>query len=128
MAGPSSTDPAPSAASVAPLAAPTGWSNESDDMDLAYYWQGRNGDLKATLATWYGLANAQPLITRLPDFGDVMFLFQSGSKYYVWNGVENVVCSIDSPTNLEEIYNTIAKLGQGRLGDLKMTKLLQKKR
>ncbi|KAF9229796.1 hypothetical protein BS17DRAFT_771939 [Gyrodon lividus] len=33
--------------------------------------------------------------------GHVLFLYQFGSKYYVWNGIENVVCSIESPTNFQ---------------------------
>ncbi|KAF9223279.1 hypothetical protein BS17DRAFT_781611, partial [Gyrodon lividus] len=137
-AGPSSTDPSSYAASgttpsvsdkakATALTPPTGWSDDDDYMDRDYYWQGRKGDLKATLAEWYNLPNAEPLITRLPDFGDVTFLFRSGSKYYVWNGIENRVCSIESPTNLEEIYQTISKLGKGRLGDLKMKKVPQKR-
>ncbi|KAF9220606.1 hypothetical protein BS17DRAFT_786808 [Gyrodon lividus] len=55
------------------------------------------------------------------NFGDVMFLFQSGNKYCVWNEIEDEVCSIESPTNLEEIYQT-TRLGKGRLGDLNMKK------
>ncbi|KIJ62092.1 hypothetical protein HYDPIDRAFT_30644 [Hydnomerulius pinastri MD-312] len=128
MSGLSSAVPRQNAATTTTLAAPEGWSNDLDDMDLDYYWKGHNGDLKATLATWYGLTDAQAIITRLPEFGDVMFLFQSGMCYYVWNGVEDAVYSIDSPTNLEGIYDTIRKLGKGKLGGLKMTKLWQKKR
>jgi hypothetical protein len=124
---PSSSTSDPAAAAAKALTPPTGWSNDPDYMDRDYYWQGKNGDLKATLNTWYGLANAEPLCTRLPDFGDVMFLFQSGSKYYVWNGIENVVCSIEEPKTLEQIYSAISKLGGGRLGDLKLKKLTQKR-
>ncbi|KIJ14358.1 hypothetical protein PAXINDRAFT_115994 [Paxillus involutus ATCC 200175] len=124
----STTDTSPSAPSVptkaTALTPPTGWTNDPDSMDLDYYWQGRNGDLKATLAKWHNLPDAQPLITRLPDFGGVSFLFQSGTKYYVWNGVADVVWSIESPTSLEEIYQTISKR-QGWLGALTMKNLTE---
>ncbi|KIJ05889.1 hypothetical protein PAXINDRAFT_121970 [Paxillus involutus ATCC 200175] len=127
----STTDASPSAPSVptkaTALTPPTGWTNDPDSMDLDYYWQGRNGDLKATLAEWHNLPDAQPLITRLPDPSDAIFLFQSGGKYYIWNGIEGVVCSIDETTSLEEIYMTIGELGQGKLGVLLMTRLWQSK-
>jgi len=86
MASPSSTNissstAGPSAQTKATdLTPPMGWSNDADHMSL---WQGRNTDLSTILAEWYDLPDAQPLITRLPDPSDAIFLFQSGGKYYI---------------------------------------------
>ena len=88
-------------------------------MDRSYYWAGTAGDIKDMLNTNYGLKNAEPIWTHLPQYGNVLFIFQavpsSGttSYYYVWNGIESSVCYINA-IGLDEIQATINKFGEGK--------------
>lgn len=109
---------------AARLTVPQGWTNEPEHMGLDYYWQGSDS-LKGELDADYGLLDATPLITRRPESGDVIFLFQSrrardpGTKYYVWNGLSQEVHQIVEPTTLKEIYLNMDERN-GALGSLEM--------
>lgn len=106
---------------------PTGWTNEAAYMHKSYYWAGTSGDIKDMLNTEYGLRDAQPTWTHLPQYGNILFIFQAtpstGKKtsYYVWNGIESSVCFIDA-LGIGEIRESINKLGEGK-GYLKGLKL-----
>jgi hypothetical protein len=44
-----------------------------------------------------------------------MFIFQSGSKYYVWSAIEGTVSEIMTSMDLVDIVTKIAKLGLASL-------------
>ena len=97
---------------AASLTPPRGWTNDPEEMNLHYYWQGRPGDLKHLLQTAFKVPNPQPLLVRDPEIGDILFLLQSEdsvskTKYYVWNGIESELHWIKSPAELQEIYKSI---------------------
>jgi hypothetical protein len=46
-----------------------------------------------------------------PDSGDCLYMFQSGSKYYIWNPIEGQICETITSMNLVDIVSEIAKLG-----------------
>ena len=61
------------------------------------------------MAKTYGLKSPQPIMSSTPDHH--MFIFQSGSKYYIWNPIEDIVSEIMTSMNLMNIVTKIAKLG-----------------
>jgi hypothetical protein len=50
-----------------------------------------------------------------PESGDCLYMFRCGSKYYIWNLIEDDVWEIRAPLDLEDIIAEIAKLGVGSL-------------
>jgi hypothetical protein len=44
-----------------------------------------------------------------------MFIFQSGSKYYIWSAIEGTIWEIMTSMDLVDIVTKIAKLGLGSL-------------
>ena len=50
-----------------------------------------------------------------PQSGTCMCMFQSGSKYYIWNPTEGGVWEIMTSMNLVGIVTQIAKQGLGSL-------------
>ena len=61
------------------------------------------------MAETYGLKSPQPIMSSTPDYH--MFIFQSGSKYYVWNAMAGTVWEIVTSADLVDIVTEIAKLG-----------------
>jgi len=91
----------------ATFTAPRGWTNNNDGMDIQYYWAESNCDGQR-MAKSYGLSSPDPIMCNNSESGNCLYLFQSGSKYYVWNEAADTVNEITSPTNLTDIVNTIA--------------------
>ena len=65
------------------------------------------------MAKTYGLKSPQPVMSSSPDHH--MFVFQSGSKYYVWNAMADTVSEIMTSMNRVDIVTKINKLGLGSL-------------
>jgi hypothetical protein len=61
------------------------------------------------MAKTYGLKSPQPIMSSSPDHH--MFVFQSGSKYYVWNAMADTVSEIMTSMNRVDIVTKINKLG-----------------
>jgi hypothetical protein len=61
------------------------------------------------MAETYGLKSPQPIMSSSPD-GHI-WIFQSGSKYYIWNPIEDIVSEVMTSMNLINIVTKIAKLG-----------------
>ena len=61
------------------------------------------------MAETYGLKSPQPIMCSTPDHH--MFIFQSGSKYYVWNAMADTVSEIMASMDLVDIVTKITKLG-----------------
>jgi hypothetical protein len=72
------------------------------------------------LASDYGLREARPIITKPPPAGDMLYMFESGARYYFWNAVEDSVTRVDGPTTLEDIFASMDKFGleELRLSDV----------
>ena len=43
----------------------------------SYYWLGVPGDTKSMLSMDYGLADAKPIWTQNPRFGNILYIFES---------------------------------------------------
>jgi hypothetical protein len=56
------------------------------------------------------------------ESGDCPYMFQSGSKYYIWNPIKGEICEIITSMDLVDIVMEIAKLG---LKSLKVAKVHQ---
>jgi hypothetical protein len=61
------------------------------------------------MAETYGLKSPQPIMCSSPD--SQMWIFQSGSKYYIWCPIEDIVSEIMTSMDLVNIVTKIAKLG-----------------
>jgi hypothetical protein len=46
-----------------------------------------------------------------PESDNCLHMFQSGSKYHIWNPIEDVVWEIMTPMDRVEIVRKVAKLG-----------------
>jgi hypothetical protein len=60
------------------------------------------------MAKALGLKSPQPIMRKTGESGD---MFQSDSKYYIWNLIEGDIWEIVMPVGLVDIVTKIAKLG-----------------
>jgi hypothetical protein len=60
------------------------------------------------MAKDHGLKSPQPIMCNISS---ALFMFQSGSKYYIWNPIEDGIWEIITLMDLVEIVTKIAKLG-----------------
>ena len=63
------------------------------------------------MAKNHGLKSPQPIMCSNQDSDHHMYMFQSGSRYYIWNPVEGTVWKIMTSMGLVDIVTKIAKLG-----------------
>ena len=63
------------------------------------------------MAKDYGLKSPQPIMCSSRESVNTMFMFQSGSKYYIWNPLEDAVYEIMPSMDLVDIVTEITKLG-----------------
>jgi hypothetical protein len=90
-------------------------------MDYDYDWADKDSKGQR-MARKHGLKLAQPIMSSASDSGNCMTMFQSGSKYYLWNPIECDIWEIVTSMDLVEIVTKIAKLG---LKSLKVAKIDQ---
>lgn len=93
---------------------PKGWTADSKQLNYDFYWRDDDSDGKV-MAKEHGLKSPQPIMCSTSESGDCLYMFQSGSKYYLWNQIEGNVWEIVAPADLEDIVREIAKLGVGSL-------------
>ena len=79
-------------------------------MDYDYDWADKDSKGQR-IARKHGLKSAQPIMSSAPDSGNCMTMFQSGSKYYLWNPIECDIWEIVTSMDSAEIVTKIAKLG-----------------
>jgi hypothetical protein len=79
-------------------------------MEYDYIWARKDSDVQR-MAKHYGLKSPQPIMCNTPEPGNRMTMFQSGSKYYLWNPIEGGIWEIMTSMDLEEIVTQIGKLG-----------------
>jgi hypothetical protein len=90
-------------------------------MDYDYFWADDDGDGQR-IARKHGLKSAQPIMCSAPDSDNCLYMFQSGSKYCIWNPIEGGVWEIVTLMDLMDIVTKIANLG---LKSLKIAKVYQ---
>jgi len=88
-------------------------------MEYDYIWADKESDVHK-MAKAYGLKSPQPIMCNTAESGGCMTMFQSGSKYYLWNPMQGGIWEIMTSMNLEDIITQINKLG---LGSLKVAKV-----
>jgi hypothetical protein len=66
------------------------------------------------MAKTYGLKSPQPIMCSARG-GDCMYMFQSGSKYYLWNLIAGEICVIVTSMGLVDIVTEMGKMGLGSL-------------
>ena len=69
-----------------------------------FYWS--NGVVKT-----HGLEPPQPIMCSTPESGDSEYMFQSGSRYYIWNPMAGTVGEIMTSMDLVDVVTKITKLG-----------------
>jgi hypothetical protein len=72
------------------------------------------------MAKTYGLKPPQPIMRTTRQSGDSCYMFQSGSKYYLWNLITDEIWEIVIPMELVDIITEISK---PRSGSLEITKV-----
>ena len=79
-----------------------------------YYWATDDsaGRMEAKILN---LTSPKPITRTTPQSGDRLYMFQSGSSYYIWNEIEGDVWQITSPTDLKEIFSTMTNKGMAKL-------------
>ena len=79
-------------------------------MEYDTIWADNRSNIQ-TMAKHYGLKSPQPIMCNTLESGDCMTMFQSGSKYYLWNPIECDIWEIVTSMDPVEIVTKIAKLG-----------------
>ena len=74
------------------------------------------------MAEDHGLKSLQPIMCSSPESDHHMYMFQSGSRYYIWNPLASTVWEIMRSMDLVDIVTEIDK---PRLGSLKLAKVYQ---
>jgi len=90
------------------------WTTDKVEMGYDYYWGDNDSDGHVMIKE-HGLKSPQPIMCNTSESGDCLHMFRCGSKYYIWNLIEDDVWEIRAPLDLEDIIAVIAKLGVGRL-------------
>ena len=68
----------------------------------------------------HGLEPPQPIMCSSRDSGDCQYMFQSGSKYYLWNPIEDGIWEIVTSMDLVDI---ITEIDKPKMGSLKLAKV-----
>jgi collagenase-like PrtC family protease len=63
------------------------------------------------MAKDYGLKSPQPIMCSSRESVNTMYMFQSGSRYYIWNQMTGTVGEIMTSMDLVDIVTKITKLG-----------------
>jgi hypothetical protein len=72
----------------------------------------------------HGLEPPQPIMCIDPkcESGDSQYMFQSGSKYYLWNPIEGAIAEIMTSMGLVDI---LTEMDKPRMGSLKFAEVRQ---
>ena len=72
----------------------------------------------------HGLEPPQPIMCSDPksESGASEFMFQSGSKYYLWNPIEGTIGEIVTSMDLVDI---MTEMNKPKMGSLRYAKVLQ---
>ena len=97
-----------------------GLDNRQRGDGLRLLW-GDNDSDGQKMAKAHGLKSPQPIMCSTPESGNCLSMFQSGSKYYLWNPIEGAIWEIITSMDLVDIVTEIGKAG---LGSLKTAEVL----
>jgi len=100
---------------------PKGWTTDKEEMEYDYMWADKESDVHQ-MAEAYGLKSPQPIMCNTPESGGCMTMFQSGSKYYLWNPIEGTIGENVTSMDLVDI---ITEIDKPRAGSLKFAKVRQ---
>ena len=67
------------------------------------------------MAKDHGLESPQPIICSSRESANSMYMFQSGSKYYLWNPIEGDIWEIVTSMDLVDIVTEMGNMGSGSL-------------
>jgi hypothetical protein len=87
-----------------------GWTTDEDELNYDYWWSNNDSDGQR-MAKALGLKSPQPIMCSTRDSGDCLYMFKSGSKYYLWNLMSGDIFEIVMPVGVVDIVTKIAKLG-----------------
>jgi hypothetical protein len=90
-------------------------------MGYDYFW-GDNDSDGQVMAKAHGLKSPQPIMCSSRESDHSMYMFQSGSKYYLWDPNVGDTWEIVTAMNAVDIMTKIAKQG---LKSLKLTEIPQ---
>jgi hypothetical protein len=79
-------------------------------MEYDYIWANNDSDVQK-MAKDYSLKPPQPIMYNTRKSGNCMTMFQSGSKYYLWNPIEGDIWGIVTSMDLVDIVTQRAKRG-----------------
>jgi hypothetical protein len=74
------------------------------------------------MARKHGLKSPQPIMCTNRDSGSYIYMFRSGSKYYLWNLIEDNIWEVLTSMDL---VNIVTELAKPKLGSLKVAELPQ---
>lgn len=83
---------------------PKGWTT---DIDYDFNWSTSESDGQV-IANELGLPSPQPILGTERPSGELLYLFQSDTKYYLWNQIEQGVYEIVQPNSLKDIVSAMA--------------------
>ena len=63
------------------------------------------------MAKDHGLKSPQPIMCGSRESDNYMYMFRSGSRYYIWNQMTGTVLEIMASMDLVDIVTRVAKLG-----------------
>lgn len=78
------------------------------------------GDLGLIMADLYKIENPRPVLSTTGIYGWDSYIFESGSKFYIWERNADTVEHIEYPTTLEDIIKAMKKNG---FWDIKLREL-----
>jgi hypothetical protein len=90
-------------------------------MNYDYFWAHENS-YGQRVARTHGLKSAQPIMCSTRESGGCLHMFQSGSKYYIWNPIEGAIWEIVTSMDLVDI---VTEMHKPRFGSLKLAEVDQ---
>jgi hypothetical protein len=69
-----------------------------------------------------GLESPQPIMRSTRQSGDCHYMFQSGSKYYLWNLIADQIWEIVTSMDLVDI---VREIGKPRYGSLEIKRVYE---
>jgi hypothetical protein len=69
-----------------------------------------------------GLESPQPIMRSTRQSGDCYYMFQSGSKYYLWNQIADQIWEIVTSMDLVDI---VREIGKPRYGSLEIKRVYE---
>ena len=74
------------------------------------------------MAKAHGLESPQPIMRSTRQSGDCSYMFQSGSKYYLWNLIADQIWEIVTSMDLVDI---VREIGKPRYGSLEIKRVYE---